>query len=208
MSLPILYHCACTHMWICPQMSLWKSSFVTKQSHLDSSGKRCSHMLSHRLRVTKSPSGSAGHVGHMSSCGCLGFSALHTNTNAHCTHTHNTALHTRTTLHVTHLYEMSQSLHLSGGLLSGGLVSGFSQFSVLPARQKPRVKAHLPSWRVVVYLKPRNLLLYVQEHEGKNVKRKRKKSVIGGLIALIGISKHTQNLDSKWKPQFNLYIFP
>lgn len=72
-----------THKWVRPQMSVWESSFVTKQSHLDSSGRRHSLMLSHRLRVTKSPSGSAGHVGHMSACGCLGFSALNTYANTH-----------------------------------------------------------------------------------------------------------------------------
>lgn len=97
------------HMGICPQTSLWESSFVTKQSHLDSSGKRRSHMLSHRLRVTKSPSGSAGHVGHMSACGCLGFSAPYTYANAHCTHTHKPVLQTHTTIRIAHLLNVTHT---------------------------------------------------------------------------------------------------
>lgn len=74
-------------------------------------------MLSHRLQVTKSPSGSAGHVGHMSACGCLGFPTLdaYANTHTHtdccyahvCIHTYTIVLHLhhrthRSPLNVTH----------------------------------------------------------------------------------------------------------
>lgn len=72
-------------------------------------------MLSHRLQVTKSPSGSAGHVGHMSACGCLGFPTLDTYANTHtdccyahvCIHTYTIVLHLhhhthRSPLNVTH----------------------------------------------------------------------------------------------------------
>lgn len=40
-----------SQMHMCPQMSLWELSFVTKQSHVDGGDKKCSHMLSHRLHI-------------------------------------------------------------------------------------------------------------------------------------------------------------
>lgn len=119
-------------------MSLWETSFVTKQSHLDSSGRRRSLMLSHRLWVTKSPSGSAGHVGHMSACGCLGFSALYTYTNTHaqivaqhmCTHTHNIVLHMDSAIYSTSFtfkcHTHTPHLCLCRWLLCCYLVLGFS----------------------------------------------------------------------------------
>lgn len=117
-------------------------------------------------------------------------------------HTH------RSPLNVTHTHTASQwrvaiwrfgvgFLHLSGPSLP-------CDPSLRDKSPRPK---HISS---SVCLKPRNQLLHVQEHERKNgaVREKRGKSVIRGLIVLIAISKHSQNLDSKWKPQFNLYIFP
>lgn len=140
-------------------MSLWESSFVTKQSHLDSSGKRLSHMLSHRLRVTKSPSGSAG---HMSACGCLGFSALYRYANTH----RIVSQHMCTPPYPLLTFKChTDCVSVEGCYLAvWGRVSlsvrPLSSLRSIPARQK-----HISS---SVCLKPRNLLLHVREHEGKN----------------------------------------
>lgn len=160
------YTVGAAHTWV--NLSLWESSFVTKQSHPDSSGKRHCHMLSHRLQPTKSPSGSAGHVSHMSACGCLGFSALYTCANTHTptltqsvapAHVYTCVIYTHhPTVHIAHL-RTSHTLH---SLESCYLVVWLSAFSTLfPVRQKPYAKAQFSSWRAALCLKHRDLLFYV-----------------------------------------------
>lgn len=155
-------------MCICLQMSLWESSFVTKQSHLDGSGKRHSHMLSHRVRVP-------GICWTCKPYVCLWFpwvSLLSIHTQTHrllrctCVHTLITQCYICTPPCTSFTFKCLI------GELSGGLVSGFSRF---PARQKPMAKANFPSWKEAVCLEPRNLLFYVQDYEGKNGKRPSKK---------------------------------
>lgn len=124
-------------------MSLWESSFVTKQSHLDSSGKR-PHALPH-LSVKKSPSGSAGHVSHMSACGCLGFSALYTYANAHTRLLPSTCAHHRShrsPLNVTRIASQWRADILRFGvrfLCQSGLLSSLQS---IPVKEKPKAKSH------------------------------------------------------------------
>lgn len=103
----------------------------------------------------------------------------YTHTHKECcpTHVYTCVIYTHhPTVHITHL-RTSHTLHLTGKLLSGGLVSAFS--TLFLARQKHYAKAHFPSWRVALCLKHRDLLFYVQEHEGKmvteEVRKKKKK---------------------------------
>lgn len=179
--LGILFRVAYTYQDVCPSTDVAMGIICCHKAIMSSgSGKRCSHMLSQRVRVPEDLLDMWAMCLLVVTC----FSSAlctYVNTNADCWPAHVCTYSWGSVIYV-HCHSLlltfkccTHCILLRSCCLAVWCLVSFYSLWV----KKPMTESYFLSWRAAC-LKPRNLLFHVQCYEEKNGKRQSKKCVIRG----------------------------